>query len=156
MSNRIVLDSSVLIEYRKGAKLELLEALVALPDVELCICQVIASEYLFHHLAIFGEKSPRTLKENNAIGNLFSLNPPMPFLEDFIWLEDNPGVLAMAVKLMEHYNLLPNDAFILSICKLHGVNALTSYDVQDFEAPCRAEGIDLIQNVEGLINFMEK
>ncbi len=41
------------------------------------------------------------------------------------------------------YNLLPNDAIILAICKIHGIIQLASHD-KDFVEPCKQEGITLL------------
>lgn len=45
---------------------------------------------------------------------------------------------------MSKYNLLPNDALLLAACKTHGIPAFASFD-PDFIAPCRGEGIRLLQ-----------
>jgi len=58
MSIKIVLDSSVLIEYAKNARPELFEALLLQEKLDLCYGLPIVSEYLFHYLAIAGNKSP--------------------------------------------------------------------------------------------------
>jgi predicted nucleic acid-binding protein len=36
---------------------------------------------------------------------------------------------------------LPNDALILSLCKLNKIHVLASYDANDFQAACAKEGI---------------
>jgi predicted nucleic acid-binding protein len=43
-----ILDSLVLIEYRKGTKTDLLESIVANRDLEPVINQVVVSEYLYY------------------------------------------------------------------------------------------------------------
>ncbi|MEM0992198.1 MAG: twitching motility protein PilT, partial [Bacteroidota bacterium] len=69
MSNRIFLDSSILIEYRKGIKVALLDQLIQHSnDLDLCMSETVSSEYLFHLLALFGQKSPLALKESKTIG----------------------------------------------------------------------------------------
>ena len=47
MSNRIFVDSSVLIEYYKGANTSFLEALFAGTEIRLFINQIVVSEYLY-------------------------------------------------------------------------------------------------------------
>ena len=47
------------------------------------------------------------------------------------------------LRLMENYNLKPNDALILATCKYYQVPYLVSLDT-DFEKPCKGEGITLI------------
>jgi hypothetical protein len=57
-----------LIEYRKGTRTALLDALLQHSDqLDLCISEIVSSEYLFHLLALFGQKSPLSIKENKAI-----------------------------------------------------------------------------------------
>mgnify|MGYP001297363587 CR=1 FL=1 len=53
-------------------------------------------------------------------------------------------MLQPAVIFMSKYNLLPNDALILAACKTYNIPALASFD-PDFIAPCRGEGIHLLQ-----------
>ena len=67
MSNsRIFIDSSILIEYIKGNRTQLLDDLLD-SDYELVINSIVVSEFLFHNLAIFGGKSPLALKEANLV-----------------------------------------------------------------------------------------
>ncbi len=47
------------------------------------------------------------------------------------------------LRLMENYNLKPNDALILATCKYYQIPYLVSLDT-DFEEPCKGEGITLI------------
>ena len=75
MSNRIFVDSSILVEYSKSTKTELLEYLIShTSDFELCISETVLSEYTFHFLAKCGDKSPLTLKRDVAIPNILSQN----------------------------------------------------------------------------------
>lgn len=153
MSNKLLVDSSLLVEYRKGNHLEVLDAMLAEPACELFISQTVVSEYLFHHLAIVGGKSPRTIKENGAIFSVIEQRNPVLFLDLFIWLPDDAAMLHPAVDLMAKYNLLPNDALILALCKHHDIPAIASFD-PDFVIPCQGEGIHLLQTVgdfEGLL-----
>jgi len=153
MSNKILVDSSLLVEYRKGNHLEILNAMLAEGTCELLISQVVVSEYLFHHLAIVGGKSPRTIKENGDIFPVFEQRKPLPFLELFTWLPDDAAMLHPAVALMAKYNLLPNDALILALCKHHNIPAIASFD-PDFIMPCRGEGIRLLQTVVDFESFL--
>lgn len=145
MSNSIFLDSSLLIEYIKGAQRELMDILLRDSRINLTISQTITSEYLFYHLAEHGQKSPRTLKESRSISKLLNTIDPLPFVSLFTWLPDNASMLQPAVEFMGRYNLLPNDALILAAIKLHNIPALASFD-PDFIAPCKHEGIVLLQN----------
>ena len=76
MNNSIFIDSSLLVEYIKGSKTDLLETLQSDPGFQLFISQTVVSEYLFYHLAIFGQKSPLTLKETGRITEIFKAIPP--------------------------------------------------------------------------------
>jgi predicted nucleic acid-binding protein len=147
MSNRIFIDSSVLIEYRKGSKTTLWEAILKNEEVTPCLNQTVVSEYLFHHLAIFAGKSPRAIKENDKIAETLLQHDPFPFLNILEWLPDSPTMLKPTINFMENHNLLPNDALILASCKQHQINALASYD-PDFEAPCLSESIHLLKSAE--------
>ena len=54
MNNRIFVDSSILIEYRKGSKTDLWDAILSDTDTVPCLNQTVVSEYLFHHMSLFG------------------------------------------------------------------------------------------------------
>lgn len=155
MSSRIFTDSSLLSEYRKTTRTDLLDELLAHSIFVLCINQTVLSEYLFHHLAVFGGKAPLTIKSNRGIANVFHQKPPHPFLHLFEWLSDDDKMPHEAVHLMENYNLLPNDALILSSCKQHNIKALASYD-PDFVTICQAEGIALLQTVADFEQFKKQ
>ncbi len=135
-----------MVEYIKGSQTAFLDALRNDPGIRLFISQTVVSEYLFYHLAELGQKAPRTLKENRSIPGILTTVDPMPFLEQFLWLPDASSMLQPAVAFMRNYNLLPNDALILAACKLHGIEALASFD-PDFKAPCQGEGIQLLQSI---------
>ena len=51
------------------------------------------------------------------------------------------------LRLMENYNLKPNDALILAACKYYQVPYLVSLDT-DFEEPCKGEGVTLINTLQ--------
>lgn len=111
MNNSIFVDSSLLIEYRKSNQTDFLDELLGESGIRLFISQTVVSEYLFYHLAIFGKKSPRTLKENGAISAIVKANDPRLFLNLFEWLPDNASMLQPAVELMSKYNLPPTTPF---------------------------------------------
>jgi predicted nucleic acid-binding protein len=56
---------------------------------------------------------------------------------------------------MMEYNLLPNDAMILALCKMHSIRALASYD-SDFETACAGEGVLVIQSVKEFAQFASR
>jgi len=151
-NSRIFIDISVLVEYRKGNKLPFLNTMLADVDSLLCISQAVASEYLFHHLGIVGGKPPLTIKMSNSIAQTLQVRDPTPFLHLFTWLPDDPTMLPLATGFMSKYNLLPNDALILAAITVHDIPALASFD-PDFAAPCRGEGIHLLQTPKDFEGF---
>ena len=58
-------------------------------------------------------------------------------------------------RVIEHYDLRPNDAIILATCKYYGIKYLISLD-NDFPEPCKKEGIVLINSAEKLKEILEK
>lgn len=155
MSNKVFLDSSILIEYRKGVKTELLDLLLDKANLRLFISQTVASEYLFYLLAIFGGKAPLTLKVNQEIGLTLQKAQPDSLVEKIQWLPDNDSLFPTAVQLMSQHNLLPNDALILALCKLHDITVIASYD-PDFMEPCRHLNITLLQSKNDFEAFIRQ
>jgi len=153
MSNEVFVDSSILIEYRKGNKTEILEALLVHRGIDLYINQSVVSEYLFHHLALFGGKSPLAIKEKDLIPEIFAKHDPASFLKLFSLSAQKDEIIELSINYMQNFNLLPNDALILSSCKSNGIIALASFDV-DFVYPCAKENIHLIQDLQSLEAFL--
>ena len=58
-------------------------------------------------------------------------------------------------RVIEHYDLRPNDAIILATCKYYGIKYLISID-NDFPEPCKKEGVVLINSVEKLRKVLKK
>jgi uncharacterized protein len=147
MSSSIFVDSSILVEYYKGTKTELLETLLLeIPETRLFICQTTLSEYFFQCLKIDSGKAPLTVKSSGKIAETLSASDHKEFLSLFDYLSDEESLRDLCPEMMSKYNLLPNDALILSICKLNGINVLASYDANDFQVACAAEGIILLQS----------
>lgn len=155
MSNRIFLDSSILIEYTKNSRPELFEALLEGERFDLCFGSPVISEFLFHFLAIAGNKSPLSVKMSGQIGALLAKGNPLDIFRPLVFLPDDATVLSDTVRLMQQYNLLPNDALILALCKLHSIRILASFD-PDFEPACSGEGVLLIQSVESFAQFASR
>ncbi|MDX1939088.1 MAG: PIN domain-containing protein [Saprospiraceae bacterium] len=147
MNNKVFLDSSILIEYRKGTKTDLLDGLLDSRKCELYISQTVTSEYLYYLIAIFGGKSPLALKTSNEIAATLSKSKPGFFIEKFRWLQDDKRLFSSTVELMMQYNLLPNDAQILAICQLNQISAIASYDA-DFIKVCKDLNILLLQTLD--------
>lgn len=89
MSNRIFLDSSILVEKAKGTKHELFDFLIDNLTLEKCINSTVLSEFTYYYLAIEGSVSPRTLKEKQSIPSIIQQNSPIEFLEIFTYLTDS-------------------------------------------------------------------
>ncbi|MBK8043895.1 MAG: PIN domain-containing protein [Haliscomenobacter sp.] len=141
----VFIDSSLLVEYEKLNRPELLEALMA-SNHQLFINPIVASEYLYQLIGILGGRSPMSICESGKIGETLGRHDTAVFLSAFEILSIPDKALPMAIDLMKKHNLLPNDAIILASCKLEQVAVLASFDT-DFSAACRAEGIQLICEV---------
>lgn len=115
----------------------------------LYICQTVVSEYLFQCLIIDsgGTPSPLTLKRNGKIPDLIRNDDHADFLTQFNCLHGDSAIFSLAPQLMERYNLLPNDAIILGLCKFHEIKVIASFDRTDFIDFCQDEGIVLISSV---------
>lgn len=148
-SNRLFIDSSILIEWAKKARIDLFDYLMDEPSIEMCISETVLSEFAFYWLAIGGEKAPATLKRDGSIGATLTTYDPQPVLDQFTFLANSSPIVSMSLRLMATYNLLPNDALILATCKLHRISRIASYDA-DFATACAGEGIQLIQQVADL------
>ena len=90
---KVFIDSSILVEFKKQSKMDLLFELIANPEIELVINSIVLSEYTFYLLAIEGEKSPRTLKENQEINGIIAKDQPEDFLSLFTVLQNGNEVI---------------------------------------------------------------
>jgi predicted nucleic acid-binding protein len=110
---------------------------------------IVASEYLYRLLGILGEKSPMSVAESGQIRQTLDKHQTAKLLSGFNFLNISKSAVIHAIDLMKNHNLLPNDALILSTCKLTTIAILASYD-SDFREACQKEGIRLIKSVEDL------
>ncbi|MBY0426441.1 MAG: PIN domain-containing protein [Cytophagales bacterium] len=147
-NNSIFIDSSVLIEYRKGTKTDLLEYIFD-NNFTPVIGQPVVSEFLYHNLAIFSGKSPLAVKSSGQIKPIISQSDHMGFLGLFKFIPDDENILNDVVELMGQYNLLPNDGIILALCKHHQIKKLASFD-SDFILACEKVGIALVSEISHL------
>jgi len=76
---------------------------------------------------------------------------PVPLLSQFIVLPNGNEIIPEYLRLMQQYNLLPNDALILATCRLHGITHLASHDTTDFGPACAGEGIRLVSALADLV-----
>lgn len=153
-SKAIFVDSSILIEYYKNAQTELLDSLLDAKHVQVCISQIVVSEYLFHCLGIDGGKSPISVKHSGTISIVLTHGNHTVFLRQFSYLQDGDLLIERVPILMSQYNLLPNDALILALCQLHQIQAVASYD-SDFKNACTGLNITLLQNVSDFEVFIK-
>ena len=143
MSNKVFVDSSVLIEPIKNSKVEFYTALVTNDNLVCCINSIVVSEYLYKYLGLQGIGSPRAVKERKEIDKVLAPYFITETLKDFLFLEPDNSIAGLAPRLMATYNLLPNDEIIIATCKIHNINQLASHD-SDYKSVCEAEGITLL------------
>ena len=144
---KIFIDSSILVEYLKGNQTALLEQLISSKH-ELYTNTIVYSEFIFYYLAIVGEKSPLTLKENQRIKEIIQKYDPIDIFSYFTILPIESEITLLSYDYMQKFNLLPNDALILATTKLNDIEYLASFDKNDFQQPCKAERITLIMSTE--------
>lgn len=148
INNKIFLDSSILVEYVKGNKVELLDHLLNDANSSLFISQIVISEFYFHALAAYGNKSPLSLKMSASISNIMRQHQPQKFLQLFNFLADDTLFIDATAQLMKKYNLLPNDALIIANCQYHNIEHIASYDINDLTPVCKSENMVLISSVQ--------
>jgi len=143
MSNRILIDSSLLIEYIKGNKILLLTNLLSDDENECYINETVVSEYLFHLLKITSNISPQSVQSSNKIRETLEKSGAYDLLQRFSFVITKENLVFLVPQYMKQYNLLPNDAIMLATCKMHNITKLASHDT-DFIMPCQEEGIELL------------
>lgn len=139
---KIFLDSNILIEYEKGTKTALLDALRE-KNVQFYINSIVVSEYLYKLIGILGKKAPLTIKESGKIAETLEHYQTTAFLRVFDYLPIPAPAIYKAVELIKKYSFLPNDALILASWQLQNIKVPTSYD-SDFTKACEAEGLLLL------------
>jgi len=150
MSNKIFIDTSILVEYSKNQRPSLFEYLLSEnTKYEMVINETIISEYTFHWLAMLGQKAPLTLKRDQSISKFINQAKLSQFLSLFSYAATDNIVIPTFLRLMERYNLLPNDAIILASCIKHGIKVIASFDA-DFTEICEKENILLVSEIEHL------
>ncbi len=147
MTNRILIDSSVLIEYVKNNKVKLLVSVI---DNKFSFCYInetIISEFYFHFLKLSTGKAPASLQSSRRIKEVLESNKNYLLINVFEYLSNDRRLISEVPILMSKYNLLSNDAIILATCKIHNITKLASHD-SDFILPCKSEGIELLREEE--------
>lgn len=144
MINSILLDSSILIQYAKNKKVELLERLMNDNSFSCHISETIVSEFYFQFLKLSTDRAPLTLQSSGIIKSVLKNNENYLFINLFEFLPTDRSIIGEVPELMKKYNLLPNDAIILATCKIHNITKLASHD-SDFILHCKEEGIELLR-----------
>jgi uncharacterized protein len=134
MNNKVLLDSSILIEYLKGNKAKLLNSLIDNPSVSCYINETIVSEFYFHYLKLSTGKAPATVQASRGIRDALEGSNSYLLVNVFEVLPNERSVIKDVPEYMKKYNLLPNDAIILATCKIHNITRLASHD-SDFILP---------------------
>ena len=144
----LFVDSSLPVEHVKGSKGDddLLAHLLSF-DFDLTINSVVFSEVMFKFLTIHGAKSGLALKKGNAIEGILAGHDPRKILKYFRFDGYTDDPQEEVLRLMQQYNLLPNDALILAHCINSNIGFIASYD-SDFTIPCQKEGVTLIDSIE--------
>lgn len=125
--NKVFIDSSVLIEYFKGSKLDLLDNLADMPDCSLVINEAVVSEVVYHIIGYMADVSPVTLKRKERIAQILTEIRLESFFRNFE-IVNNPTDIQKLLILMQTGNYLPNDALILNCCIQNNIRFLATYD----------------------------
>ncbi len=128
MSSKVMIDSSLLIEFVKGNKVRLLTNLLSDEENEYCINETVVSEYLFYLLKITANISPLSVQSAKNIGEVLEQAGTYNLLQRFSFLVTKEDLVMLVPHFMSKYNLLPNDAIMLATCKMHGITKLASHD----------------------------
>ena len=143
MTSDVFIDSSILVEFIKGSKTQLLNSLIIQQQFVAYINETVVSEFLLYFLAVNGNAAPRTIKSAEKVAEIFEGYSNYTLIKHFAFLSNDENLFTLVPSFMAKYNLLPNDAIILATCKIHGITHLASHDA-DFILPCRQEGIELL------------
>ena len=149
---RIFLDTSVLIEYVKGNKTELLDYIIS-QNVDCFINHIVYSEFMYNYIGLMSGKSPMSLRESSMIRSVLDETEPYEFIEGFECISMDEEILVKSYEIMKRYNFLPNDAIIIATCLCKNIKLLGSFD-SDFINACKNMSITLIDDVNGLKKLM--
>lgn len=141
--NKVFVDSSLLIEAEKGNFTKFLQDLYFNNSMQLCINDIVVSEFLFHFIGLQTGKPPLTIKEKKEIATVVEVYNEDAILTNFEFIPSSKEIVSVVPDFMKKYNLLPNDAIIPPTCKINNISMLASHDA-DFILPCNEEGITLL------------
>jgi len=143
ITNKVLIDSSILIENRKGNFVNFLHDLFFDNSIQVCINDIVVSEFLFYFIILQTGKAPLTIKEKKQIDKVIEIYQQDELLKNFEFIPSDKEIISMVPMLMQKYNLLPNDAIIIATCKINNITTIASLDA-DFIIPCKEEGIILL------------
>ncbi|ASJ03552.1 nucleotide-binding protein [Thermococcus profundus] len=140
----VFVDSSVLIEGLKGNP-DAVRVLYILADEKAVaiINDIVVSEFLFHYIRLKSGASPFTIKQSGRISEYILDDEPLDFLNQFHIIPTDEDTIMKAYSLMRSHNLLPNDAIILTTCKINGITNLATLD-SDLRKAAEKEGLKLL------------
>ena len=150
LTMKALIDSSVFIENFKGNKKANFLLLKSIEFFEVYINSIIFSEVVYKVIGLKDNKSPLTLKSKGNIRKVLEEKDLIIYFDlilQFGVLDLNMEINKISIRLMNKYNLLPNDSLIIASCKYHNIKCLVSLD-EDFKEPCVKEGIVLINAPE--------
>ncbi len=138
------MDSSVFIEGAKQSAPDFFKAVTKPAAFQSYISDVVCSETWYHFLGLMGGASPLALKQRTSVHSVIRENQEaFDFYHQYILLPSSLKIVKTATEMMGKYNLLPNDALIISTCIAHHITHLASHD-SDFIPACAGEGLILI------------
>src|SRR4051794_38981370 len=100
MSSRILIDSSLLIEYIKGNKVLLLTNLLSDDENECYINETIVSEYMFHLLKITSNISPQSVQSSIKIGETLEKSSAYDLLQRFSFVTAKEDLVFLVPQYM--------------------------------------------------------
>lgn len=98
---RILLDSSLLIEYEKQNKTKLMERLLE-SEHQLYINPIVFSEYVYQLIGIIGGRSPMSICESGKIDETMSSHDTKTFLSGFSILSIPDEALSLSLDFMKN------------------------------------------------------
>lgn len=108
---------------------------------------------LVFFIGTIGNKSPLAIKESGKIAECFKDHNPIDMLPGIQFLDHTAEISKLTIDFSKQFNLLPNDALILSTCKFYDLKFLASFD-SDFDEPCNVLGIRIFNDETDLKDYI--
>jgi len=156
---KFLLDTNIFIEAFKHQKeaQQLLELLIENSErIDIYISFNVIEETTFLLIKRNTKTGYWQLKKNKSlvIENFKKVKPHLELILNLCKvLYPTKKVLFKSFYYIESYGLLPNDALVLSFCKIHNIPNLISLDT-DFSEVAKKEKINLITSLEDLKNLL--